>query len=214
MFYKFDDDDLTWKKDWKRTIFIIIAIIFLMLFSFIFGTYNRFDNLEEFRKSINSYKPPVEPHVEYIDSLFLDYEKRANFYLLNKFKDSPIKGYMLATSAKDAYLSTGVFLPVELALAQAQIESGMGMVGRTPDKNPFNIGEYDTHTEMRFKNTYEGVNAYYKYMTSNYLSCKPIDILLKNFTNCNGYRYASKQNYEEELSNLYLYIVKYTSVKD
>lgn len=212
MFYKFDENELTWKKDKKMLFVSISVILFLILLSFILGLYSRFDKLEYFRSHVISlvYKPPLDPHVKYIDSLFTDYEKRANIYLSqDRFKNSPIRGYMLATSAKDAYLLTGVFLPVELALAQAQIESGMGLVGRSPDKNPFNIGEYDSHTELKFKSTYDGVKSYYNYMTSNYLSCKPIDILLKNFTNCKGYRYASKKEYERDVSNLYFQICKY-----
>jgi hypothetical protein len=105
-------------------------------------------------------------------------------------------------------MSSGIFLPVELALAQALQESSMGINGRSPKTNPFNIGEYDTHTQMRFKSTYDGVEAYYRYMTKTYLKCKAVDLLLKDFTNCKNNRYAHK-GYGEIIGGHYRKIKKY-----
>jgi hypothetical protein len=212
MFYKLDKRELLWRKDNRKMLFMILSILFLMVVSFFIGFSIKIKKIEDSfleRMNLIIYHPKDQPYVEYIDSLFTDYEKRANVYLSQKkFKKSPIKGFMLATSAKDAFLSTGIFLPVELALAQAQIESTMGTKGRSPSTNPFNIGEYDSHTAMQFNSTYDGIKAYYSYMTSNYLKCKPIDLLFKNFSNCSGYRYASSPNYEKELSILYFSVKK------
>ena len=145
---------------------------------------------------------------EWADSTFSDYEKRAEIYL-RKFPDTPIKADMLRLAAHNAYDSIGVLLPVELALAQAQMESSMGTKGRSPSNNPFNVGEYDNGTVLYFENTFEGIQAYYYLMCRVYLGCKEVDILFKNFTNCHGKRYASNPNYEVEVEKQYLYTKKY-----
>jgi hypothetical protein len=143
------------------------------------------------------------------DSVFTEYENKANLYLgRDEFEGTPIKGEMLALAAENAYDSTGILLPVELCLAQCQWESGMGLKGRSPKNNPFNIGEYDSGTVMWFDNTFEGVQAYYYFMTTNYLPCKSVDELFVNFTNCDGNRYASA-NYEEHVPKQYNFIVRW-----
>ena len=145
---------------------------------------------------------------EWVDSTFQNYEQRAEIYL-KKFKNTPIKAHMLRLAAHNAYDSTGILLPVELALAQAQMESSMGTKGRSPKNNPYNVGEYDNGTVLYFENTFEGIQAYYYLMCRNYLGCKEVDILFKNFTNCHGNRYASKPSYEIEVEKQFLYVKKY-----
>jgi hypothetical protein len=146
---------------------------------------------------------------EWKDSVFTDYELRAEIYL-SKFDDTPIEAGMLKLAAYNAYDSTGIILPVELALTQAQLESSMGTKGRSPVNNPYNVGEYDSGTVIWFDNTFDGVQAYYYLMVNNYLKCKSLKTLLKSFTNCNGNRYASKPTYEAEVKKQINYIKKYT----
>jgi hypothetical protein len=217
MFYKLNKKTLLWEKDKIRIRLSILGVLILVLSSFLFGMYHRVESIEKvFEKTLKSivFELPKDQNIEYVDSLFVEYEKRANIYLSQeKFEKSPIKGFMLSTCAKDAYLMTGIYLPVELALAQAQMESSMGTKGRSPVNNPFNIGEYNTKTVMTFNSTYEGVKAYYSYMTQDYLKCRPIDLLLKNFTNCGGYRYAGSPDYEKSVSELYFTIEKYINKK-
>lgn len=146
---------------------------------------------------------------EWRDSVFTDYEMRADLYLKRpEFKGTPIKGAMLSLAAHNAFDSTGILLPVELALAQGQWESGLGIKGRSPINNPYNIGEYDSGTVLWFDNTFDGIQAYYYLMTRNYLKCKPLELLFKNFTNCSGYRYASA-DYEAHVPNQYHYIKRW-----
>ena len=143
------------------------------------------------------------------DSVFTEYKDKANLYLSREeFKGTPIKGEMLALAAENAYDSTGILLPVELCLAQCQWESGMGLKGKSPTNNPFNIGEYDSGTVMWFDNTFSGVQAYFYFMTINYLPCSTIDELFKDFVNCGGHRYASGK-YEEHIPNQYYYITQW-----
>ena len=146
---------------------------------------------------------------EWKDSVFTDYQVRADLYLArDEFTGTPIKGDILALAAWNAYDSTGILLPVELCLAQCQWESGMGLKGRSPVNNPFNIGEYDSGTVMWFDNTFEGTQAYFYFMCNDYLSCKPLAELFKNFTNCNGKRYASGE-YEKHVPPQYYYIKRW-----
>lgn len=146
---------------------------------------------------------------EWVDSTFKDYNLRAKLYLSKPFfKESPIKPEILTLCARNAYDSTGILLPVELALAQAQWESSMGLEGKSPKNNPYNIGETDNGTVRYFKSTFAGIQAYYYVMCNNYLSCKKTEELLVNFVNCNGRRYASSETYETNMYNLY------TNIKD
>jgi len=147
---------------------------------------------------------------EWKDSVFNDYQVRADLYLKRpEFKNTPIKAEVLTLAAHNAYISSGILLPVELCLAQCQWESGMGMKGRSPVNNPFNIGEYDTGTVLWFDNTFEGTQAYFNFMCNNYLKCKPLGKLFNSFTNCNNKRYASNPEYEKHVTGQYYYIKRW-----
>lgn len=143
------------------------------------------------------------------DSTFKEYAMKANLYLSREeFEGTPIKGEMLALAAENAYDSTGILLPVELCLAQCQWESGMGLKGKSPTNNPFNVGEYDSGTVLWFDSTFEGVQSYFYFMTSKYLRCSTINELFKNFVNCGGHRYASGE-YEKHVPEQYYYIIQW-----
>ena len=145
----------------------------------------------------------------WIDSTFNDYEVRANLYLTRpRFSRTPLTGEILTFSARNTYDSTGILVPVELALAQGQWESSFGREGKSPKRNPFNVGENDSGTVKWFESTDQGVQAYYYLMSRNYLRCKTVEELLFNFTNCSGKRYASV-DYELHVGNQYFYIKKW-----
>ncbi len=147
----------------------------------------------------------------WVDSTFKDYAVRANLYLSRPiFKGTPLNGDMMALAARNAYDSTGILLPVELALVQAQWESGMGREGKSPKNNPYNIGEFDeTTTVMWFNSTFDGVQKYYYTMCSEYLRCRTVEQLLVNFVNCGGLRYSPKDSYERHIHNDYVYIKRW-----
>ena len=52
MFYKFDKNELLWKKNWKRLVHSIIVVTILILSSFISGRYLKFQSLETFEKEL------------------------------------------------------------------------------------------------------------------------------------------------------------------
>ena len=146
---------------------------------------------------------------------FQQYAEQADFYLKRDvFKGTPLTGQMLASGAQQAYLKTGVLVPVQLALAQGQIESGLGRKGRNPKTNPFNIGEYDNGTKIRFTDAQDGINAYFNTMATDYLSNKDMNTLLKSFTNTEGNRYASDKDYENKISSQIKFIDKFIMAMD
>jgi hypothetical protein len=192
---------------------LIVSTIFLingLCFGFLIGNSNGEGETKDIITDPNITKHDlVIGSNGWKDSVFTEYENKANQYLSReKFNGTPIKGGLLALAAENAYDSTGILLPVELCLAQCQWESGMGLKGRSPINNPFNIGENDSGTVMWFDDTFDGVQSYFYYMCSNYLKCKSINELFNNFVNCNGKRYASG-DYESHVPNQYHYIVQW-----
>ena len=82
----------------------------------------------------------ISQPLDTIKQFFDDYEKRCQLYLDRVcFNGTPITGKLLKSCAKNTYDSTGIIVPLELALSQAQWESGMGLRGRSPKNNPYNI---------------------------------------------------------------------------
>jgi hypothetical protein len=147
------------------------------------------------------------PEVDTMQIFFADYEKRADLYLSKEtFEGTPLTGSILSTCARNTYDSTGIIIPLELALSQAQWESSMGRKGLSPKKNPFNVGEWDRGTMITFETTEEGVQAYYNLIANDYLMNRDVDDLLENFVNVNGHRYASSPDYETKISNQFNYI--------
>lgn len=128
------------------------------------------------------------------------YAGKAQQYLSRPvFQGTPLTGKTLASSAKKAYEKTGRIVPLELALSQAQFETSMARKGRNPKTNPFNVGEYDKGTKIRFKTLQEGVDRYYDLIANDYLPDNNYEKLLNNFVNKRGLRYASDPLYEKKL---------------
>lgn len=146
----------------------------------------------------------VEPEVDTIAEYFETYKIKCDQYL-SDFKNTPLTGEILAECAMETYIETGIIVPLELSLAQAQMESSLGTAGRSPVTNPYNIGEWDSKTTMKFKTTKEGVKAYYNLMAKRYLNNKTVDQLLNNFVDKDGWRYAGA-NYENIIKKQYFYI--------
>jgi hypothetical protein len=52
MIYKYDEDQLLWKKNWKGVRYLVGVVIILLLSSFISGRYLKFESLETFEKEL------------------------------------------------------------------------------------------------------------------------------------------------------------------
>jgi hypothetical protein len=194
----------------------IISFVFLLVIILTFiggcitGSLMTSGVVDKTKLNVDSKYDHAIGDIEWKDSIFFEYSRKADLYLSQKeFEGTPLNGDILSLAARNAYDSTGVLLPLELALAQAQWESNMGRTGRSPEKNPYNIGEYDDGTVLYFETTFDGVQSYYYSMCINYLSCWSLNELFNNFVNCEGMRYASKPTYEETIKYKYYHIQKW-----
>lgn len=133
------------------------------------------------------------------------YAAKADQYL-SRFPKSPVKGAYLAEAAVKTYNAEGIFLPVEFALAQMQLESACGTRGKSPKNNPYNVGEGDSGTHIIFGDTREGIDAWYSLVARKYLADKTLNELLRNYVNNNGKRYATSTDYEGKLKRQIAYI--------
>jgi len=218
-FFVYDKDGLTYKPVDKRTRIMTISGLFLIIvISFFMGYLSAPSSVK--KQSCNDvaheqmmrYAENIELFPDDLtaweDSVFADYKIRADLWLSrDNFDGTPLTGDILSLAARNAYDSTGILLPVELALTQAQLESSMGRRGKSPKNNPYNIGEHDSGTVRWFKSTFEGTQSYFYYMCRNYLRCRDVDDLFVNFVNCSNHRYASSPTYEQNVRNQY-YVIK------
>jgi hypothetical protein len=203
--FVFNENNLKFETEKPKIIKKIIFYVCLVFSGVIIGFFINKNQVDNIRFMYNDFKAKEQQKdytigsEEWKDSTFKMYEKRADVYL--KKVRTPIKPAMLSLAAYNVYDSLGILVPLELVLAQATLESSMGTKGKSPINNPFNVGEYDSGTVLWFENTFDGIQSYYFLIAKNYLKCKSLNTLLKNFTNCNGKRYASSLSYEVKLTN-------------
>lgn len=196
-------------------------IIFFSLFVVLFFTYKNYvnTNMVFYKEKTNSnlnkllFECDTTKNEFLVDQKWVIYEKKVNLYLSRDiFNGTPLNGKLLSNCAKKTFEEFGVLVPLELALSQAQIESGMGRYGRTPLTNPYNLGEYSDRTVLRYKNKEAGVMAYYRLIAKNYLNYgkKSVENLLKNnFMDKNGKRYANSDRYGLKIYKQYIFIKEY-----
>lgn len=210
--YIYNKKSLTYNKIGFGKIFLLFSIIFLIgiiLGSVLRVRHHKIYYMEKHIPLDNQNVSPTENKF-YLDSIFTDYEKRAAIYLSRgTFKGTPLSSEILTLCARNTYDSTGVIVPIELVLVQAQFESSMGREGRSPKRNPFNLGESTRGATLWFKTTFDGVQAYYYLMANKYLKCRSVDELLINFVRCDGKRYAENPNYENLIGGEYLRIKRW-----
>lgn len=215
-FFVYDEKTLSYKESKVNSRWLIIAAVVPSIFAlFVILSSNR--EIKEVHKILEEKHTPmmmedINPShgKAWQDSVFTDYKKRADIYLSRvEFTGTPLTGKLLTLCARNTYDSTGVLVPVELALLQAQVESSMGRAGRSPKNNPFNLGEAVSGTTQWYNSTFDGTQAYYYLMARNYLGCKSVEQLLLNFTNCSGRRYAESPTYEIKMSSEYIKIKRW-----
>lgn len=138
---------------------------------------------------------------------FANYGKTADQYLNSPaFKGTKLTGKMLEVAARQTYANTGRVVPLDLALAQAQIETRFGHTAKSKN-NIYNIGNTDAGDVVNFDSPQNNVNTYYHTIATNYLGKdKKVEDILKSFTDVNGNRYASDPLYEKKISSQMNYI--------
>lgn len=146
----------------------------------------------------------IQPNIQMSPEIG-DYANKANKYLSTKFPKSNISGEMLAQGAAQAYQRFGKIVPVELALAQLQIEGYLAKGNKNKPqrtKNPFNVGNTDSGDTVSYNNVQDGINKYYSLLAGNYLKKRSPQELLQNFVNSSGNRYSTAPDYEEQLGSI------------
>jgi hypothetical protein len=134
--------------------------------------------------------------------------------------DDPITGDDFAEAAEAVYRKSGVYVPPQLVLAQATLEGGFAKEKNKPinTKNIFNVGNTDDGSTRSFdsngkplagddpKRTWKGgIIAYFNILADRYLvpgKRTADDLVLGEFVNVHGNRYASGKAYEEGLLKL------------
>ena len=103
-------------------------------------------------------------------------------------------------------------VPIILALAQGQLESGLGSAGRaTKTKSIWNVGAWDGHTHStstNYKTFNDAIPAYTSLIHRRYRDMDPY----KNFIDCDGKRYAADLTYERKLFRISSSIEKNTNI--
>lgn len=218
--FKFNSDKLSYEKITNKNLLILgISILTAIFVAFYVGTlvgrinevkHENQEDTKHYTGIASKYDIDPSHDLAWKDSTFKSYKRRADIYLNRPiFEGTPLNGEILTLCARNAYDSTGILLPLELALSQATWESGMGREGRAPKNNPFNVGENDSGTTLYFESTFEGTQAYYYYMCNDYLRCRTIEELFAGFINCGGKRYATSGDYEMHIRNSYYSIKKW-----
>jgi uncharacterized FlgJ-related protein len=77
MFYKFDKNSLTWRKDWKKTKIAVSAVLVLMLACFVLGRFARFDTLDQYEKELVVLSLEKEKN-KFTEEKFVEELKRLN----------------------------------------------------------------------------------------------------------------------------------------
>jgi len=143
---------------------------------------------------------------------YTTYKKICQAFIDSRNTNAFVSGDMMANCAKK-YFSQG-YIPPELALAQLTLEGGLSKVLTAKPiktKNPFNVGNTDSG-KLNYQDSFQdGVCLYYDLMTKSYLTKgKTAKDLLQNFVNVRGNRYASSDEYEQDLGSLVNSIKKVT----
>ena len=139
------------------------------------------------------------------NEIYNRYNEQANAYLSRpEFKNSPLKGKHIAEAARKLYKDTGYEFPIELALSQGQMESGLGTNLKTKN-NVWNVGNWDKDAKVTdFDSPSTSAYNYMKTMYNDYFDKgkkNPEQLLKKGLVNAEGKRYSSNPDYEKNVLN-------------
>ncbi len=143
--------------------------------------------------------------------------QETNQYINRKFPKSKLTGEALVTACEKHDFD------ICFALAQAEIESGLGTAGKAKRTNsPWNVGAYDGRSAQTMNKLGYGyshpdhsIEPYIELVKTKYLGTRrTIHDLMKRYTTLSGHRYASDPNYERSLAGTYRKICLKTTLRE
>lgn len=181
------------------------------------GPQHRQEMLQRFEDSSKMIQVPTQtiPQVDSKDSIRRQLAIEIDLYISSRFPKSELTGKSLVEICEKHDFD------ICFALAQAEIESGLGTAGKGKTcKNPWNVGAFDGRSVQVMKqkgHAYShpdhSIEPYIVLVKTKYLGSKrTIHDLMKNYVNLNGHRYASGRGYEVKLKNVYQRICKNTLI--
>lgn len=151
------------------------------------------------------------------DSLRSELVRQTNNYIYHSFPKSKLTGEALVMACEKHDFD------ICFALAQAEIESGFGTVGKAARTNsPWNVGAHDSRSAQTMNKLGYGyshpdlsIEPYIELVKTKYLGTKrTVHDLMNRYVTLSGYRYASDPNYERTLRSKYRIICTRTTIRD
>lgn len=151
------------------------------------------------------------------DSIRNELVQATNDYISQRFPKSKLTGEALVMACEKHDFD------LCFALAQAEIESGLGTAGKAKRTNsPWNVHAWDSRSAQQmnkmgygYSHPDQSIEPYIELVKSKYLGTKrTIHDLMKNYVALSGHRYAADPNYERSLKSTYRRICMKTTLKD
>ena len=151
------------------------------------------------------------------DSIRSELVRQTDTYISQKFPKSKLTGEALVMACEKHDFD------ICFALAQAEIESGLGTAGKARRTNsPWNVGAWDGRSAQTmnrlgygYSHPDQSIEPYIELVKTKYLGTKrTIHDLMRQYTTLSGHRYASDPNYERSLRSTYQRICTKTTLRE
>lgn len=199
----------------KVTVFIIGVILILSLICAAFAKPER--NVPAEPATIERVSKGTTVTINQSDSIRNKLVQATNEYISQRFPKSKLTGKALVTACEKHDFD------LCFALAQAEIESGLGTAGKARHTNsPWNVHAWDSRSAQQmnkmgygYSHPDQSIEPYIELVKTSYLGNKrTIHDLMNNYVALSGHRYASDPNYERTLKSTYRRICMKTTLKD
>lgn len=199
----------------KVTVFIIGVILILSLICAAFANPER--NVPTEPATIERVSKDTTVTINQSDSIRNKLVQATNEYISQRFPKSKLTGKALVTACEKHDFD------LCFALAQAEIESGLGTAGKARHTNsPWNVHAWDSRSAQQmnkmgygYSHPDQSIEPYIELVKTSYLGNKrTIHDLMNNYVALSGHRYASDPNYERTLKSTYRRICMKTTLKD
>lgn len=151
------------------------------------------------------------------DSIRSELVRQTDAYISQRFPKSKLTGEALVMACEKHDFD------ICFALAQAEIESGLGTAGKARRTNsPWNVGAWDGRSVQTmnklgygYSHPDQSIEPYIELVKTKYLGNKrTIDDLMVRYTTLSGKRYAADPNYERSLRSTYRRICTKTTLRE